>query len=123
MHPFVYHNDRILPIGDVRLSPGQAGLINGWGVFSTVRVYQGQPFALERHFARLTKDAKLLEIPLPVDFERLNAAIMELVRVNQANESCVRIYFVHNKVGLWRSNEPFPTTDLVLYSVDVPMRA
>jgi branched-chain amino acid aminotransferase len=122
MHPFVYHNNRVLPLEQVRLSPGQAGLINGWGVFSTVRVYDGQPFALERHFQRLSRDAKLLEIPLPMEYARLHCAVMELIRANHANESCVRIYFIYNKIGIWRSDESFPTTDLVLYTIDVPER-
>ncbi len=122
MHRFVYHNGRLLPLDQVRLSPGQAGIINGWGVFSTVRVYQGQPFALERHFRRLSRDAKLLEIPLPVDYDRLHRAIRELIHANKADESCIRIYFIYNKVGIWRSDEPFPTTDMVLYTIDLPQR-
>jgi hypothetical protein len=33
MHKHVFHNDRVLPLEQVRLSPGQAGLLNGWGIF------------------------------------------------------------------------------------------
>ncbi len=122
MHPFIYHNDRLLPLEQVRLSPGQAGLINGWGVFTTVRTYEGQPFELERHFQRLVRDARTLEIPLPADYGRVHAAVMELIRANHAREACVRIYFVNNKIGIWRSDEVFPATDFLLYSIDVPRR-
>ena len=41
IHRFVFHNDRLLPVTEVRLSPGQAGLLNGWGLFTTVRIYEG----------------------------------------------------------------------------------
>ena len=122
MHPFVFHNDSILPIEQARLSPGQAGIINGWGVFTTVRTYRGQPFRLDKHFERLSRDAKILEIPLAVDYEWLRERFMQLVKANKAGEACVRIYFIHNKIGIWKSNEPFPTVDLLMYSVDLPQR-
>ena len=57
IHRFVYHNSKLQPIEEVRLSPGQAGLINGWGLFTTLRIYEGEPFAYERHWHRLEKDA------------------------------------------------------------------
>ena len=50
IHRFVFHNDRLLPVTEVRLSPGQAGLLNGWGLFTTVRIYEGIPFAFEQHW-------------------------------------------------------------------------
>lgn len=122
MHPFVFHNDAILPLEQARLSPGQAGLINGWGVFTTVRTYRGQPFRLDKHFERLARDAKILEIPLPVDYEQLRVRFMQLAQANKVGEACVRIYFIHNKIGIWKSAEPFPTVDLLMYSVDLPQR-
>ena len=57
LHKFVFHNDRLVPMEQVRLSPGQAGLLSGWGLFTTVRIFEGEPFAFERHWRRLQKDA------------------------------------------------------------------
>ena len=57
IHRFVFHNDRVQPVEEVRLSPGQAGLLNGWGLFTTARIYEGIPFAFERHWQRLQRDA------------------------------------------------------------------
>jgi branched-chain amino acid aminotransferase len=122
MHPFVYHNDRVLPLSETRLSPGQAGLINGWGIFSTLRIYQGQPFAAERHWQRLTRDAGRLQLPLTARFEDVRCGMMELLEANHAREACLRVYFVYNTIGIWKSEEPFPTTDLIMYTVDVPSR-
>src|SRR5579862_2617024 len=39
LHRFVHHNGQVLPIEQVRLSPGQAGLLSGWGLFTTLRVF------------------------------------------------------------------------------------
>ena len=122
MHPFVFHNDQLQPMDQARLSPGQAGLINGWGVFTTVRTYRGQPFRLDKHFERLERDAKILEIPLPFGYKEVRERFMRLAEANKIGEACVRIYFIHNKIGIWKSSEPFPTVDLLMYSLDLPKR-
>ncbi len=64
IHPNVFHNDRLLPIEKVRLSPGQAGLICGWGIFTTLRISRGEAFAYERHWRRLEKDAAVTHLPM-----------------------------------------------------------
>ncbi len=48
IHRHVFHNDTLLPIEKVRLSSGQAGLLCGWGLFTTVRISRGEAFAYER---------------------------------------------------------------------------
>ncbi len=64
MHRFLLHNDRVVDAGATLLSPGQVGLLSGWGVFSTIRVFDGVLFAWERHWSRMTRDAELLHVPL-----------------------------------------------------------
>jgi branched-chain amino acid aminotransferase len=122
MHRFVYHNDRVLPLEEVRLSPGQAGLINGWGIFSTVRVYDGIPFALERHYDRLARDAERIQLPLKTSMNAVREAMLSMLQANRAAQACVRVYFIFNTVGIWKSDEPFPNVDLIMYAVDVPTR-
>ncbi len=122
MHRFLYHNDRVLPLEEIRLSPGQAGLINGWGVFSTVRVYEGVPFALERHYDRLARDAERLQMPLKAPLPALRDAMLAMLHANRAVNACVRIYFIFNTIGIWKSDEKFPEVDLIMYAVDVPER-
>ena len=122
MHRFVYHNDRVLPLEEVRLSPGQAGLINGWGIFSTVRVYDGIPFALERHYDRLARDAERIQLPLKTTLAQVRTAMLQMLQANRASHACVRIYFIFNSIGIWKSDEAFPPVDLIMYAVDVPTR-
>ncbi len=122
MHRLIFHNDRILPLESVRLSPGQAGLLNGWGVFSTLRIYDGYPFAFERHWQRLVSDASRIELPLTFDPESVWKELLDLVRANQVKSGTVRIYFTFNRVGYWCSEEPFPTVDWIMYTTDLPPR-
>ncbi|MGH9712404.1 MAG: aminotransferase class IV [Candidatus Acidiferrales bacterium] len=120
IHRFVHHNDRLLPVEQVRLSPGQAGLLNGWGLFTTIRVVEGVPFAYERHWKRLVRDAERTRCPFPFDQEKVRAQLNEVLQANNVIEGCARIYAIYNQVGFWRSDEKFPQVDLLLYSAGLP---
>lgn len=122
MHRFVFHNDRVLPLGEVRLSPGQAGLLNGWGLFTTVRVYEGIPFAFERHWNRLARDADRVQLALPYGAADTRKAVDQVIAANSIQSGSMRIYFVRNGGSLWRSDEPLPEVDLIIYSSDLPAR-
>ncbi|HVZ17528.1 MAG TPA: aminotransferase class IV [Terriglobales bacterium] len=123
MHKFVYHNGRMLPLAEVRLSPGQAGLLNGWGVFSTLRIYRGRPFEFDYHFDRLARDAQRISLALPYTRVQVHDAVVDLIRANHLQDGCMRIYFVNNQAAIWSSDEKFPQTDWIMYTVDLPMRA
>lgn len=120
IHRHVFHNDRLLPIEQVRLSPGQAGLLSGWGLFTTLRVSRGELFAYERHWRRLEKDARRTRLPFPFDSETVRGQLHEVLRANNVVEGTARIYTVYNKVGFWQSDEPTPQVDLILYSAGLP---
>jgi branched-chain amino acid aminotransferase len=120
IHRFVFHNDRLSPIEEVRLSPGQAGLLNGWGLFTTMRIVTGIPFAFERHWKRLQRDAERTHCPFPFNAEAVRGKLDELLLANEVREGCARIYAIYNQVGFWRSDENFPRVDLILYSSDLP---
>jgi len=120
IHRFVFHNDKLAPIDQVRLSPGQGGLVGGWGLFTTVRIIDGLPFAFERHWKRLERDAQKTKCPFPYEEEIVRKQLGEVLRANEVREGCARVYVVFNQVGFWRSDESFPRTDLILCSSDLP---
>jgi branched-chain amino acid aminotransferase len=120
IHRYVYHNDKLLPIEQVRLSPGQAALLNGWGLFTTLRIFEGEPFAYERHWRRLEKDSARTHCPLPFDAEKVRGQLGEVIRANHVKEGCARIYALYNQAGFWRSDEPMPQVDLIIYTAPLP---
>jgi len=120
IHRYIFHNDRLMPLEQVRLSPGQAGLLNGFGLFTTLRVFSGEAFAFERHWRRLEKDAARLQLPMPYGPEDVRRHLAEVIRANEVREGTARIYLIHNRVGFWRSDEPFPEVDLILYTAGLP---
>jgi branched-chain amino acid aminotransferase len=120
IHGKVFHNDRIVPIEQMRLSPGQAGLLSGWGLFTTLRIFEGEAFAFERHWKRLEKDAARTHLPLPFSGAKVHVHLHELLRANKVREGTARIYIIYNKVGFWQSDENFPEVDLLLYTAGLP---
>src|SRR5208283_5831002 len=120
IHRYVFHNDELRPIEKTRWSPGQAGLICGWGLFTTVRIVRGEAFAYERHWRRLEKDAAITRLPLTYTSAKVRVQLQEVIRANKVEEGCARIYLVWNTVGFWKSDEKMPEVDLVITSAGVP---
>ncbi len=122
IHPNVFHNESLLPIEKVRLSPGQAGLICGWGIFTTLRICRGEAFAYERHWRRLEKDAALTRLPIPYTAAKVRVQLHEVIRANKVTEGCARVYLVYNTVGFWQSDEKHEPVDLIIYTAPLPER-
>ncbi len=120
IHRWVFHNDKLLPLEQVRLSPGQAGLLSGWGLFTTLRIYSGEPFAFERHWKRLEKDAQRTHCPFPFAEEKVRTELGEVIRANHVKEGTARIYVIYNRQGFWQSDEAMPQADLLLYTAGLP---
>ena len=121
IHRNIFHNEQLLPIEKVRLSPGQAGLISGWGLFTTLRIFHGEAFAYERHWRRLEKDAAIIHLPMPYTAAKVRVNLHEVIRANNVSEGCARIYLVYNSYGHWRSDEPtLPQVDLIIYTANLP---
>jgi branched-chain amino acid aminotransferase len=120
IHRFVFHNQELIPVEKTRWSPGQAGLICGWGLFTTVRIVQGEAFAYERHWRRVEKDAAITRLPLTYTGAKVRVNLQEVLRANKVIEGCARIYLVWNDVGMWKSDEKRPEVDLVITTADLP---
>jgi branched-chain amino acid aminotransferase len=120
IHRNVFHNDEVQPIEKVRWSPGQAGLICGWGLFTTIRIVRGEAFAYERHWRRLEKDSALTRLPIAFSGAKVRVQLQEVIRANHVKEGCARVYLVWNTVGGWRSDEKMPDVDLVITTADLP---
>lgn len=118
MHHFILHNGKIQPSGVRSLAAGQTGVMNGWGVFSTLRVSQGVLFAYERHWARMVKDAKLMRIPMPAGPEDLSNDLRLLIEANRAYDSTLRVCVIRNRGGMFEGEEISRDCDVVAFTSD-----
>lgn len=86
----IWVNGHLSAEDEARVSPFDHGLLTGDGVFETLKVEGGVPFAVRRHLDRLGRsaDGLALEVP-PADDVR--AALAEVVEANALSEGVVRI--------------------------------
>jgi branched-chain amino acid aminotransferase len=116
MDALIFHNDGIIPLPEAHLSPGQMGLLMGWGVFTTLRIYEGRPFAFDRHWARMSHDAERLGMKLTYEQEAVRRAVTRLAEANDRPEGMARVSFVKNHGGLWAQAGNRPETDLLIFT-------
>jgi len=118
LHRFVLHNDRIQEASETSLTPGQVGLLSGWGIFTTIKVSDGVLFAYERHWARLSRDSALLRVPMPVEPEALKRQLLELVEANQTRNATLRLVMVRNTGSMWAGPSTGRAVDIIALTAD-----
>lgn len=119
MHRYLLHNGEIRDAGEPVLTPGQVGLLSGWGVFSTLRVYDGVMFAWERHWERMRRDAERMKVPFPADPQELESSLQKLIAANEAWNATLRVVVVRNRGGLYEG--PAITRDFDVIAFTVPV--
>ncbi|HTJ74383.1 MAG TPA: aminotransferase class IV [Acidimicrobiales bacterium] len=75
---------------EARVSPFDHGLLTGDGVFETLRVTRGVPFAARRHHDRLARSATAMGLPVPPS-ELVGAALADVVAANHLVEGRLRV--------------------------------
>jgi branched-chain amino acid aminotransferase len=119
MHRNLLHNGSIHSTDSKLVSPGQVGFLNGWGVFSTMRVFDGVLFAYERHWARMNRDAVLLRVPFPDDAAAFRADLLALVQANEAWNATLRVAVIRNRGGLFEGAGIDRDFDVVAFTTGV----
>jgi branched-subunit amino acid aminotransferase/4-amino-4-deoxychorismate lyase len=64
MSTTLWFNGQFLRGEDAHVCASSAGTLLGWGVFTTIGVWNGQPFALPQHLRRLRHDAARVSLEL-----------------------------------------------------------
>ncbi|MFE0140483.1 aminotransferase class IV [[Kitasatospora] papulosa] len=88
----IWVNGGLRDADDARLSVLDHGLTVGDGVFETVRVADGRPFALTRHLERLTRSARGLGLAGP-DHDVVRRAVTAVVEANPVELGRLRITY------------------------------
>ena len=74
-------NGALLPDDEARISIFDHGLVVGDGVFETIKVAAGVPFALTRHLVRLGRSAAGLGLPEP-DLDEIRAGALAVIEAS-----------------------------------------
>jgi branched-chain amino acid aminotransferase len=119
MHSLLLHNGAIVRTDARVLSPGQVGFMNGWGVFSTLRVADGVLFEFPRHYARMERDAARMHVPFPFSQDELETRLLSLVEANRAFEATLRVALVRNRGGIFEGAGIESECDLIAFTANI----
>jgi branched-chain amino acid aminotransferase len=124
VYRYLLHNEEIRDSTEALLSPGQTGYMNGWGVFSTLRVSNGILFEFDRHYARMQRDAMRLRVPFAFSAEKLQKILLTLVDANRSDSqhalnATLRVACVRNRGGLFEAANISRDADLVAFMADL----
>lgn len=86
----VWVDGSLLDAAEARISPFDHGLLTGDGVFETLIVYGGRPFAVTRHLERLAVSCKGLGLT-PPDPDVVRAAMDAVVAANGFESARLRV--------------------------------
>ncbi|MGO9240083.1 MAG: aminotransferase class IV [Bryobacteraceae bacterium] len=118
IHPLLLHNGHVCPSTDLFLSPGQVGLMNGWGVFSTIKIVDGVLFAFDHHWARMHRDAGLLRVPFPWKPAELEEMLLTLIEANRDFNATLRVAVVRNRGTIWEGPAAALDVDLIAFTAE-----
>ncbi len=99
----------IMPAAETMIPATDEGLIRGDGVFEVIRVYDGLPYALEEHLARLNRSATNLRLPLDSEAVRADANRLLAHAGAGPDHECLRIVITRGGRRLLLT-EPLPPT-------------
>lgn len=109
----VWINGRLLPDTEATVSVFDHGLVVGDGVFETVKVTGGVPFALTRHLNRLRGSARGLGLDVP-DTGRIRAGVAALLAESgQPDQARLRITVTAGRSALGSERSGSPLTVII----------
>jgi branched-subunit amino acid aminotransferase/4-amino-4-deoxychorismate lyase len=116
----IYHNERIIEASEAHLAPTLAGLLYGWGVFTTLRVYGGKAFEFDRHWDRIEQHAEKARVAVPIEKEAARRALDELIAGNSTRQGRARLTILKGEAGSWRGVSARESEVLILTSSESP---
>lgn len=103
----VYLNGEYLPLDDAYIHVEDRGFNFADSLYEVTRVYNGKPFTLDRHTARMEKGAEILRLDYGVTDGEFAAIIAELVERNGSPEAMA---YMQVSRGRAPRDHPFPAS-------------
>lgn len=111
------YNHTIVSAQDVSINPVNAGLLHGYGVFTTLRIYNGIPFQFTEHWTRLETHAHIIKLDIDDDLETaVHADLISLIDANKVVEGKARITLLQRHSPFWNFGEKTSGVDILIFT-------
>jgi branched-subunit amino acid aminotransferase/4-amino-4-deoxychorismate lyase len=105
MDKLIFHNEQIVEAASAKVAATLAGVQYGWGIFTTLRAYEGSVFAFDRHWERIIKHSEKARVPVLIKKETAKRAINDLIQANSLMNGRIRLTILKGFVGSWRTHQ------------------
>ena len=115
MHKFISFNHQILPAENAFLSATSSAALYGKGIFTTIAIHRSIPFLWEKHWRRLTGNARKVGIDL-LGFPEATVknSLLEIIEKNHLDRARVRLtIFDESHSSVWQINAKRQTSLLI----------
>ncbi|MCT4563955.1 MAG: aminotransferase class IV [Maledivibacter sp.] len=90
-------NGKLIHIDNVHISPLNEGFSYGYGLFETIKVYEGKIFFLKEHIERMEKGIDILKLRFIYNEDIIKGYCEELIKKNKLRNGGLKIsYFKNN---------------------------
>jgi branched-chain amino acid aminotransferase len=110
----IYVNGQLVPFEEAHLSPGDAGVLHGAGLFETMRARAGSVVRVREHLGRLTRSAQVLGIPFSLGESQLSEMVSELLEANALTDARLRLTVTRGDLHAATAEDPTPPVTLIL---------
>lgn len=121
MHPRIIHNSRLVDAAKARMGAVTPVSLYGRGVFTTLAIYNGQPFLYSSHWARLIDHATRAGVDGSQYLEAsVRDLLAQLIEANKIRNGRARVTLLATtERGVWRTEAPDSLkTDLLIMTGD-----
>ena len=121
MHPVIYLNKTMVEATKARVAPVSSAMLYGRGVFTTIAIYDSEPFLWSKHWQRLAAHAKKLDIDYSGCTEKnVGDGLRKLVAINEVKEGRARVILLaRSGRDIWKTTLPgAKKTDLLIMTGD-----
>ena len=99
MEELVYLNGSLIPRSKAKVSAFDHGFLYGYGLFETMRAYNGKVFLLGRHLKRLFESAELLGLDGALAGIDLERACFDVLKGNNLKDARMRLTVTRGDAG------------------------
>jgi len=89
----------------------------GYGLFETIRIYQGNPFLLARHLKRMYQSIKILDYTPTYPESVITFAAKKLININRISDGVLRILSTPDDI--WITTSPHITYEEKIYETGI----
>lgn len=112
-------NGQLTDSKEAAISVFDHGFLYGMGLFETFRTYNGLPWLLDKHAARLTKGCEMLGITYAPDLQGMEQSVVSLLKSNNLADGYIRWSVSAGEAAIGLPNVAYDKPNEIVYSKEL----